>query len=70
MMTGHKNLFNTPMFLKKLFSFYTGVELINNVVVVAGGQQRDLAIHIHASTLRQLPSHRDCHTFCISSHII
>ena len=36
-MTGHKNLFNTPLVFKKniFFSLYTGVELINNVVVVA-----------------------------------
>ena len=28
-------------------SFYTGVQPVNNVVIITGGQQRDSAIHIH-----------------------
>ena len=31
--------------------FYIGVQPINNVVIVSGGQQRDSAIHIHVSIL-------------------
>ena len=33
--------------------FCIGVQLINNVVTVSGGQQRDSAIHIHVSSLPQ-----------------
>ena len=28
------------------FFLYIGVQLINNVVIVSGGQQRDSAIHV------------------------
>ena len=37
------------------FLFYIGVWLINNVVTVSGGQQRDPAIYIHVSILPQTP---------------
>ena len=37
------------------FKFYIGVELINNVVIVSGGQQRDSAIHTYVSILPQTP---------------
>ena len=33
------------------FLFCIGVQLINNAVIVSGGQQRDSAIHIHVSVL-------------------
>ena len=39
----------------KTFKFYVGIQLINNVVIVLGEQQRDSAIHIHASVLSQTP---------------
>ena len=35
--------------------FCTKVELINNVVMVSGEQQRDSAIHTHVSILLQTP---------------
>ena len=35
------------------FLFYTRVWLINNVVIVSGGHQRDSATHIHVSILPQ-----------------
>ena len=35
------------------FLFCFGVQLINNVVIVSGEQQRDSAIHIHVSILLQ-----------------
>lgn len=35
--------------------FYLGVELINNAVIVSGGQQRDSAKHTHVSILPQSP---------------
>ena len=46
-------------FLTKSFylTFYSilGVQLINRVVTVSGGQQRGSAIHIHVSFLPQTP---------------
>ena len=33
--------------------FYIGVQPINNVVIVSGGQQRDSGIHMHVSILPQ-----------------
>ena len=42
------------------FLFCVWVKPIN-VVIVSGEQQRDSAIHVHASILSQLPSHPDCH---------
>ena len=38
-------------FLILNFLFCTVVQLINYVVIVSGGQQRDSAIHIHVSIL-------------------
>ena len=38
------------------FLFYIGVELINNVVPVSGGQQNDSVIHIHVPILFQILS--------------
>ena len=35
------------------FFLYIGVQLINNVVIASGGQQRDSAIHKHVSILLQ-----------------
>ena len=35
--------------------FYIGIELINNVVVVSGGQERDSAIHMHISIPSETP---------------
>ena len=35
------------------FLFYSGIELINNVVLVSGIQQSDSIIHIHVSILVQ-----------------
>ena len=37
------------------FLFYIGAQLINNVVIVSGGQQRDSAVHIDVSILPQPP---------------
>ena len=37
------------------FLFYTGVWLINNVVIVSDEQQGDPAIHIYVSILPQTP---------------
>ena len=37
------------------FLFCIGVLLINDIVIVSGGQQRDLATHIHVSILSQTP---------------
>ena len=39
----------------KSFVFCIGVQLINNAVIVSGGQQRDSAIHIHVFILPQTP---------------
>ena len=36
-------------------SFYIGVQMINNVLVVSGEQRKDSAIHIHVSILPQAP---------------
>ena len=44
-----QSLFSFKNFLK----FYIGVQLINYVVIVSGGQQRDSAMHIHVSILPQ-----------------
>ena len=44
-----------------LFLFYTGVQMINTVVIVSSGQERDSAIHIHVSILPQTPPHAGCH---------
>ena len=35
--------------------FYVGVQSINNVVIISGGQQRDSVIHINVSILPQTP---------------
>ena len=43
------------MFLFLNFLFYIQVELINNVVIVSGGQQRDSATHVHVAILPQTP---------------
>ena len=37
------------------FFLNLGVQPVNNVVIVSGGQQRDSAIHIHVSILLQTP---------------
>ena len=44
-----------------LFLFYTGVQMINTVVIVSSGQERDSDIHIHVSILPQTPPHSGCH---------
>ena len=36
-------------------------QLINNVVIVSGGQQRDSAIHLYVSILPQTPLPSGCH---------
>ena len=41
-----------PGITKKI---YIGIQLINNVVIVTGEEQRDLAIHTCASILPQTP---------------
>ena len=46
---------NSMAGLKRQTLFYIRVELINNVVVVSGGRQRDSAIHVHVSFLPQTP---------------
>ena len=51
--TGNSLHARTFLFLNYLF--YIGVEPINNVVIVLGGQQRDSAIHIHVSILPKAP---------------
>ena len=38
---------------KKNFSFCSGIQLTDNVVIVSDEQQRDSAIHIHVSILPQ-----------------
>ena len=46
----------------KSFVFCIGVQLINNVVIVSGGQQRDSAIHIYMYSFSpKLSSHPGCH---------
>ena len=47
-----KARFNT---LKKTNNFYIGVQLINNTVIVSGGQERDSAMYTHVSILPQTP---------------
>ena len=50
------NLFCLCIFFFLLnFLFYIGVQLINNVVIVSGRLQKDLAIHMHLSILPQTP---------------
>ena len=44
-----------PVFFFFTFLFYIGVQLINNVEIISGGQQSDSAIHIHVSVLPQTP---------------
>ena len=39
------------------FLFCIGIQPINNIVIVSGGQQRDSAIHTHISILPKTPSH-------------
>ena len=41
--------------------FCIGIQLISNVVIVSGGQQRDSATYTHVSILPKLPSHPGCH---------
>ena len=41
------------LWVLKNFLFYVGVELVNNVVIVSGGQQKDSVIHTHVSFLPQ-----------------
>ena len=41
------------------FLFYTGAELVNNVVLISGVQQGDTVIHIHVTTFFKLCSHLD-----------
>ena len=48
--------------LYKIFGIYSiGIYLINNVVIVSGGQRKNSAIHIHLSIPPKLPSHSGCH---------
>ena len=42
---------HNPHSPKKKKLFYTGLQPINNVMIVSGGQQTDSAIHIHVSIL-------------------
>ena len=42
-------------FFKKNFLFCIGVQPVNNIMIVSGGQQRDSAIHTHVSVLPQNP---------------
>ena len=42
------------LYLKKFFLFYTGAQLINNVVLESGIQQSDSVIHTRASILFQI----------------
>ena len=43
--------FNDLFKKKKSLSFYVGIYLINNVVLVSGEQQSDSVMHIHVSIL-------------------
>ena len=52
--TIHMIFFSSPKTLN--FLFCIGVQLINNVVVVSGEQQRDSAIHIHVPIFPQTPT--------------
>ena len=54
----HRNELSSYLefFFLKNFLFCVGVEPINNVEVVLGGQQRDSAIQTHVSILPQAPS--------------
>ena len=49
------SLFHFIFFVFFHFQFCIGVFLINNVVIVSGGQQRDPAIHTHVPILPQTP---------------
>ena len=42
-------------FFKKNFLFCIGVQPVNNIMIVSGGQQRDSAIHTHVSISTQTP---------------
>ena len=48
------------------FLFYIRLELINNVVLVSGMQQRDSAIHIHVAILFQILSPTMCISYSIT----
>ena len=49
--------------------FYTGIQLINSVEIVSGGQQRDSAIHILASILPQEPCRSSLAVQCLRLHV-
>ena len=55
-----KFLFPWPFVFFLSLLLYTGIQLINNVVL--GAQQSSSAIHIHVSIIPKLPSHPGCHT--------
>ena len=44
-----------------LFKFFAGVQMIDTVVIVSSGQEKDSAIHIHVSIPPQTPLHSGCH---------
>ena len=54
---GHNPIYNNDLIilLSKNFLFYIGVQLINNLVIVSGAEQRDSAMCIHVSILPQTP---------------
>ena len=43
------------------FLFYIGIELVSDVVMVSGEQQRDSVTYVHGSILAQHPSYLGCH---------
>ena len=45
--------------------FHVGVQPISSVVIVSGGQQRDSAVHTHASILPKTPCHPGLYTVFI-----
>ena len=51
----HLFIFILFLFFNTKKTFCIGVQPINNVVIVSGQQQRDLAIHTPESTLPQTP---------------
>ena len=51
----HRAGSETPLFIYLMFLLSTGVQPINSVVIVSGGQLRDSAIHKHVSVLPQPP---------------
>ena len=59
----NKSISHLPVRTLLFFSFLfcIGVQLINHVGRVPGGQQRDSAIHVYVSILPKLPSHSGCH---------